>query len=302
MKRSSAFTPAGLGAASGGMLAWGIGIVLIKLTTSPFLVVAFYRHVLSLPLVWLAWRLSRDRTLPWRTAGVGGVIFAVHQVLHFGSLRYSTAAVVTILFSLQPIVVGAAGRWVTGEQTTVRFYAWATLAIAGCAVLIAASSGQPEATPLGTLMAVLNLGAWSAYFLATKRARQTVGTTSWLLVMILTSGACVGLLAVGTRQPFGAPSGDEWLLLALIAAVPATLGHLLVTWAHPRVHAAATSLVILGVPLVASVGAAIFVGEPFGPLHMLGAAIALGSAGAALRHLPARAQHQAAETYGEVAT
>ena len=300
--RTRAYTPAGLTAATSGVFVWAIGIIVIKLTVSPFLVVSFWRHAFSVPILVALWAFTSDKRLPWRAAGIGGLLFALHQVAHFGSLRYSTAAVVTILFALQPILVGLVGRRFVGEETTVRFFAWSTVAIGGCVIVVLASAGQPEATPLGTLLAVLNLVAWTAYYIATKRARAAVGTIAWLLVMTTVSGACVGLLALVARQSFVAPSTHEWLLLALLAVLPGTAGHLLVTWAQPRIHVAASSAVILGVPVVASVGAAIFLDEPFGPWHVLGALIALGGAAAAMRHLPPPVTEEAAERYGEVAT
>lgn len=301
-KTTRAYTPAGILAASAGTFTWGIGIILIKFTESPFLVASFYRHVFSVPILVLAWALSSDRRLPWRAAGVGGVLFATHQAAHFASLRYSTAAVVTIFFSLQPILVGAAGRRVTGEVATVRFYLWSLVAIAGCSIVVLASVRQPNASALGTLLAVVNLLVWSAYYLATKRAREHVGTISWLLVMLIVSGACIGGVGLLTRQSFGAPAGREWGYLAAIGILPGTIGHLFVTWAQPRIHAAASSVITLGVPIVAAVGAAIFLDEPFGPIHALGALIALGGAGVAMRYLPPPVAAQAAARYGEVAT
>lgn len=297
-----AYTPAGLAAAAGGTLAWGVGIVIIKLTVSPFLVVSFYRHVFSVPLLLLVWALGRDRSLPWRAAGVGGVFFAMHQVAHVGALRYSTAAVVTIFFSLQPILVGAAGRRFTGERTTVRFYLWAVVAVVGCGMLVLASSGQPNATAVGTALAVVNLLVWTAYYVATKKARAEVGTIPWLLVMTTVSGVIVGVTALVAGQSFASPDRREWLLLVSLAVIPGTIGHFLVTWAHPRIHAAASSVVILGVPIVSAIGAAIFVDEPFGPWHALGAAVAIAGSAVAMRHLPPTLTEEAAETYGEVAS
>src|SRR5439155_16210547 len=173
-----AYTTAGLLAAGAGTFSWGIGVVLVKVTTSPFLIVALYRHLFSLPIFLVAWVVTRDRAhkLPWVVAGVGGALFATHQIANFAALRHSTAAVVTIFFSLQPILVGAVGRRFTGERTTARFYLWAMVAVAGCAVLVLASGREPHATPLGTVLAVANLLAWSAYYLATKPARADVGT------------------------------------------------------------------------------------------------------------------------------
>jgi drug/metabolite transporter (DMT)-like permease len=297
-----AYTPAGVAAAMAGTFAWGVGIILIKLTTSPFLIATFYRHVFSVPIMLVAWVVVRDKRLPWRAATFGGLLFAAHQIVHFASLRYSTAAVVTIFFSLQPILVGAAGRRVTGEAATLRFYLWSLVAIAGCAAVVLASGDHPNATPLGTFLAVANLLIWSAYYLATKRARSQYGTVPWLLVMLTVSGTTIGLIALAARQPFGAPAGNEWLYLLALAIFPGTIGHLLVTWAQPRIHAAASSGIIIGVPIVAAVGAAIFADESFGPRQAVGALVALGGTVAAMRHLPPPVTSEAAERYGEVAT
>ncbi len=296
-----AYTPAGLLAAATGVFGWGVGVLIIKSTTSPFLVVAFYRHIISLPILFVAWQFTKDRTLPWRAASIGGVLFAVHQIAHLSSLRYSTAAVVTILFSLQPIIVGALGHRLVGELTTRRFYAWSLVAVSGCTVLVIASSGQAGSTPLGTVLAVANLVIWSAYYVATKRARATTGAIAWMLVMTLVSGMCITVLTLVFRQPLAVDS-RELGLLALLAIGPATGGHLLVTWSHTRVHVAASSALNLGVPIIASIGAALFLDEPFGPWQVIGALIALGGTLMAMRSLPPPVAEESAERFGEVAT
>jgi drug/metabolite transporter (DMT)-like permease len=303
--RTRAYTPAGVLAASCGVLAFGAGIVIIKETTSPFLVVAFWRHVFALPVLFVAWRLSKDRTFPWRTAGLGGLLFALHQLAHLSALRYSTAAVVTVFFAMQPIIVGAFGRRFVGEHATPSFFAWSGVAIVGCAIVVFASADQPHASALGTMLAVANLLVWSTYYVASKKARATMNTISWLFVMILVSTIVIAVLAVAFHEPFGRPfSGDshEWVLLLILAMIPGTAGHFLVTWAQPRIHVAASSALQLGVPIVASIGAAIFVHERFGPVHAIGALLAIGGAIAAMRHLPPPVTEEAATTFEELAT
>jgi drug/metabolite transporter (DMT)-like permease len=300
-KAARAYTPAGLGAASAGIVAWAMGNVVIKATTSSFLVVSLWRHALSLPLLLIAWLLGRDRSLPWRAAGIGGALFAAHQAFHISALRYSTVAVVTIFFSLQPLLIGAAGRRFVGERASVRFFAWSLVAVAGCAIVVVSSSGLKAARPLGTLLAVLDLATWSAYYLATKRARASVGTVNWLLVMTLTSGALIAVACVVAGQGVGSPSPREWALLTTLA-ISATVGHFLVTWAQPRIHVAASSALILGVPIMSAVGAAIFVNEPFGPAQAIGGLVAICGAGIAMRHLPPPVTQEATARFGEVAT
>ncbi len=297
-----AYTRSGVAAAAGGTFLWGIGSVLIKLTTSPVLMVIFYRLLIGIPLLAIVWWFGRDRSLPWRVAGIGGILFAAHQMAHFSSLRYSTVAVVTIFFSLQPLVVGAAGKRVTGEGTTPRFYLWATVAIVGCAILVLASHGSGKTTTLGNVLAVANLFLWCAYYLATKRARERVGTLPWLFVMTLVAAACVGAVALVSRQPFTPPHGHELVLLTALAVGPGTLGHFLVTWAQPRIHAAASSAIIIGVPVVAAIGAAMFAHEPFTSMEAVGAVVALGGAAIAMRYLPPPVTTDAADVYGEATT
>jgi|SRR5581483_2219786 len=299
-----AYTTIGLLAAGAGTFTWGLGPVFVKLTSMPLLVLVLYRHLISFPIFVIAWLLTRDRAakLPWRVAGVGGVLFAVHQMSNFAALRHSTAAVVTIFFSLQPILVGVLGRRVTGERATRRFYVWAGVAVAGCAVLVLASAEQPHASALGTVLAATNLFAWSAYYLATKRARAQVGTVPWLLVMTIVSGTIIGFIALVTRAPMGSVSGHDWIFLAALGILPGAFGHLLVTWAHPQVHAAASSVMVLAVPIVGTLGAAMFAHEPFSAWEAVGAAIAIAGAGVAMRHLPPPVTAEAAERFGEVAT
>jgi drug/metabolite transporter (DMT)-like permease len=297
-----AYTPAGILAAAGGVFTWGLGVVFIKLTDSSFLVVSFYRHVFSLPLLLLVWAFHKDKRLSWRAAGIGGVLFAAHQLANFSALRHASAATVTILFSIQPIIVGALGGRFVGEEATTRFYLWSTVAVAGCAVVVFSSTGDATTSPLGAALAVTNLVAWCAYYLASKRARESVTTISWMLVMTLVSGAIVGAIALIARAPFGEPSGNEWLFLIAVGVLPGTVGHLLVTWAHPRIHVAASSALILGVPIIATAGTAVFVGEPFGPWQAVGGVLALGATANAMRHLPSPVAAEAAEHYGEVAS
>jgi drug/metabolite transporter (DMT)-like permease len=195
----------------------------------------------------------------------------------------------------------AGGRFV-GERATNRFYLWSLVAVAGCAIVVIGSTGVGSATPFGTFLSVMNLLAWSAYYLATKRARAEVDTVSWLLVMTFVSGCVMGLIALVARQPLGSPSGNEWLLLLALAIPSATVGHFLVTWAQPRIHVAASSALILGVPILSALGAAVFLDEPFGPWQAVGGLIAVGGAAVAMRHLPPPVNEEAAGRFGEVAT
>ena len=66
-------------------------------------------------------------------------------------------------------------------------------------------------------------------------------------------------------------------LLVGLAMVSGTLGHVLMNWAHAHASAFVVSIMLLGVPVLASVGAAVFLGEVLGPAQIAGGAVVLGS-------------------------
>lgn len=119
-----------------------------------------------------------------------------------------------------------------------------------------------------------NLFAFTAYFLCTKRSRQegapTLTLTAALLVVAFFVVTPVALLGDGRLSLTPVELG----LIALLALVPGN-GHLLVNWAHERVSAALASLLLAAVPVLATLWAFVFLGEAFGPRHLVGMLIVI---------------------------
>jgi drug/metabolite transporter (DMT)-like permease len=87
-----------------------------------------------------------------------------------------------------------------------------------------------------------------------------------MLVVVFASG-----------QDFGRPAAWEWAVFAFIAIFPGTLGHVLSNWAHPHVSAFVASIILLAVPVVASAGAYLLLGESLNGLQLTGGAIVLAA-------------------------
>jgi drug/metabolite transporter (DMT)-like permease len=64
-------------------------------------------------------------------------------------------------------------------------------------------------------------------------------------------------------------TASDWWLVGLLALIPGN-GHLLLNWAHPRVSAALSSLMLAAIPLLSSIWARLVYGEPYGPRHVVG--------------------------------
>lgn len=264
------------------VIIWGLSSVLVKQTTLGALHLAFYRLWCGVGVMAVIAALSRRRPR-WRSllaSAAGGALFGFNILLYFGGIKATSIADVTLISALQPgLVMVVAGR-LFGERVTVRDLAWTAIAFFGIATFVAGSSSTPVWSLRGDVLAVGALFAWTAYFLVTKRVRSRVESVEYQMGVMVFASLVVTPVTLLSRQPFRPVAPRDWLLIAVIALVPGAGGHLLLTWAHRHVEARVSSLVLVGVPVVAATAAFVFLGEPVGPLQAVGGAIVVIAIGA----------------------
>ena len=265
----------GVGAVALASAAFSLGFVIVKLTGLPPPIIATYRLGIGVTFLGsVALLLRTPWPQRWRAVAASGLFFAAHQLLYTGATLHTSIAVVTLVGALKPLVVALVSASTVGERVSRGFLGWSLVAVAGVVVVVHAGQGWAGHSLLGDALAVLNLFAATGYFLATKRARVQGAPT--LTLTACTQG--IALVAVAPSLLFVAsgplPTGGarSWLLLALLALGPGN-GHLLVNWALRRLSAALSSLVLMGVPLLASAWAHVVFGEPYTVEHAIGMAI-----------------------------
>lgn len=280
---------------------WGCSNVVIKLTSVSGMVASFYRLSFALPLIWIVALSSKDARArldanwAWHCL-VGGILFSVHQVLFFNSLKLTSVANVAILGALQPmLVLLVAGPWF-GESVGRREVGLSGLAIAGTVLAIAGAYGAPSWSPLGDSLAVANLFAFTAYFLWSKRVRASVGATEYIAGMTTVAAIIITLTCLATGQSLDSPAATDWPLLVFLALVPGTVGHFLSNWAHAHTTAFAMSVLFLAVPIVAAAGAFLVLDEALAPQQLLGGGLTLFAIAAMLRPAARPADTAAATT------
>lgn len=265
---------AGLAAVVTAVLGFSWGFILVKVIPLAPAALAAWRlglGAVGLGAVALAWRL------PWpRLRGamlLAGAAFGAHQLLFVTATRLTSVAVVTLLMSLQPLVVALLSRRTVGERVPPALVGWSLVGIAGVALTLLATSGDAVRSPVGDLLAVANLAAFTAYFLAAKRTRAGgVPTLTFTATFLGVALVVVAPMAALEGPSALAVDASAVALLALLAFGPGS-GHLLLNWAHPRVSAALASLALATVPALASLWAHLVLGEPLGVWHGLGLAL-----------------------------
>ncbi len=274
-ERASRGSGAGLAAVLTASTVFSWGFVIVKALGLPAPTIAVARLAIGASVLLVAALIFRvrwpDNLLPVLLAGV---FFGAHQLLYIISTQLTSIAIVTLVTALQPLVVSVVSLRTVGEPVPRALRLWALVAVASVLVIVHADLGDPSQTLLGDVLAVVNLFAFTAFFLFAKRARLDGAPTLTLTASIFGTAMLVVLPALLFVSPAVPMHRWQWGLIALLALGPGN-GHLLLNWAHSRVSATLASLALGAVPLLASIWAHFVFGEPYGIEHVAGMLLAM---------------------------
>jgi drug/metabolite transporter (DMT)-like permease len=268
-------TRAGTIAAATAVLLWGSGNVLVKYIHLAGPALAFNRLWMG-SVVFTAAFLLRGGRLSRRAmviAAPGGIAFGLDVVLFFTSVKHTTVADASIIGALQPAVIFLVAGRMFGERVTGRTIWWSAAAGIGVVLAVLGSAKGAGRTPYGDFLATLALAAWVWYFIASKRAREQLGALEYQAALTIVAAIVVTPVAL-TAGSVSARTPTTAALVLLLVAVPGG-GHLLMNWAHEHCSISLASLVTLGIPVVGTIGAAIFLSEQVTAIQVAGMALVL---------------------------
>jgi drug/metabolite transporter (DMT)-like permease len=266
------------------VLFWGLGNVLVKHIRLSGISLAFNRLALGSVVFTAAVYLTGGRiTLrSLRCAAAGGVAFGLDIALFFTSLKHTSVADASVITALQPALVFLVAGRLFGERVTARTLWWTLLAAAGVMVAVFGSASGAGRTAYGDLIAAGSLGAWAWYFVASKQAREQLSALEYQAAMTIVAVIVVAPMAlIGGHDLVVHDSATAgWVLVMVL--VPGG-GHLLANWAHRYAPITLMSMVTLGIPVVATIGAALLLGEPVTLVESVGIALVVIAIGMVLR-------------------
>ncbi|MBX9393430.1 DMT family transporter [Streptomyces sp. TRM72054] len=282
--RNASRRPEALVAVSAATILLGSGPVAVGLTTLPTEQVVVLRLVMALPIVAVT-ALAVRRWLSARVfllALPGALLFSLHIFLFFSAVRTTSVADVTFIQALQPLIVIAVAPRLFGERSGLRGMLLALGGIVGVLLVVLGSAENGSMHPGGELLAVANLFAWTAYFLTSKRIRARVGAVEYQASVNIVGGVLALPVAIFIGLDPRVVSASNWLLLLYVTVAAGIVGHALLNWAHPHVEALTSSMLVLMAPVVASIGAAIFLHQPITIAAACGGALVLACASRAV--------------------
>lgn len=264
---------------------WGVTGVIVKSTDMPGTAITFWRVLFGIPILAAAAAIQGQLTkegafLPCLGAGL---LFGASIVLYFVALRHTTIANVTLIGAMTPVAVALFSSKAVGERVRLRSAVFILTATAGVALAVLGAVGRPGRSGGGDLAAVGSLAFFVAYFFASKRLRASTPNSRYNLLMTVGALLPGGLALVATKAPMFGYSLYDYVLVALIALFPGSMGHWLVNWAHTRLDAATSATIQLGVPIVAILLGWVVVDEKLSAMALAGCAVALASIFATIR-------------------
>ena len=275
----------GMAGAGFAVLCFSVGPLLVKAGHLPGLTLAFYRLWVGFVFMALVQLLLRG-ALTWRAikaSALGGLLFGVNVSFFFSAVRATTVADASLITAIQPALLLLVAGPLFGERVTVRTVLLTALAIGGVALVVVGSSGTPEWSLRGDLLAVGALVTWAGYFVASKRARDQLDALEYMASVMGIAAVVLTPVALLSGQHLGGLMARDWLYLLGFVLVPGAGGHLMLSWSHRYVDVSVSSIIVVAAPVLSSLAAVFVVDEPLGAVQLLGGLVVLVAIAAVVR-------------------
>jgi O-acetylserine/cysteine efflux transporter len=268
------------------VLLWAVNNVGMKvgIAVVPPLAFVFARFavVIAVVWVWIGWRRMPVRIAPRDFplfALVGFTGFGAYNVLIAIGFERTSAFSAALLISLGPVCTMILARLIGLERPTLWQWLATALALLGVLVFVGDKlhgEGLGVAAS-GDLIIIAAAPLFGIYGLAVRPLTARYGatvTTAWAVTVGLATIAPWSLPAAADVA-WGDLAPPIWGSVVYAAVASMLIGYTLMAWAITRSGVARTAPYLLLVPVGTGIISALLLGESFGPLKIVGAAMVL---------------------------
>ena len=267
-----------------GVFALSTSAIWVRVAGAPSGVTAFYRLFLTTLMLlpfFLGSRTCRKevgniRAGQWRRMIAAGVFLALHYLLWFESLNYTSTASSTVIVCLQPLFSMALECFILKQRIRPSALLGCFVALLGSAIIGFGDFRISGQGLLGDILAFVAAGVIALYFFIGQGIRQEISALTYSVLSYGTSSAVLLLyvflrgdaLTGYTGQTYGA-----FLGLALIGTVG---GQFLFNLLLKQLPASAVTMSILGEPIGTCILAYLFLHEGISGQQLLGIVTIVG--------------------------
>jgi drug/metabolite transporter (DMT)-like permease len=242
-----------------GVVSISTSAIMVKLSSAPSGVIAFYRLFFSVllmsPIFLLKYvsELSLITKRDWLFTGISGVFLSFHFILWFESLQYTSVASSTVLVTLQPLFAFVGTYFFFKETLSLKAILCGVFAVIGSVIISWGDFKISGSALYGDMLALIACALITAYLLfgQTVRKRLSLITYTFVVYSISTITLLVYVLIKG--EALIGYGENEWILFCLLAIIPNLLGHSFLNWALKWLSTSTISMAILFEPVGATI-------------------------------------------------
>ncbi|WP_453994241.1 DMT family transporter [Bacillus nitroreducens] len=264
-----------------GVIAVSTSAIFVKLANAPAAVIAFYRLFFTVLLMFPLFVLKHRKELKgitkkdWLYSAISGVFLALHFILWFESLNYTSVTSSTVLVTMQPVFAFIGTFFLFKEKIGLGAILSTCLALVG-SIIISWGDFQVSGTALfGNFLAIVSCMMITAYLLFGQTVLKRLSLIAYTFVVYSFSTITLFLYVVILKQPLGGYAGQDWMYFLLLAIVPTLLGHNLFNWSLKWVSTSTISVSILFEPVGAAILAYFILSEKILHTQVIGGIIIL---------------------------
>lgn len=240
-----------------GVAALSTSAIFVKLADAPSSVTAFYRlfftALVLLPfLVFDRKKRAELRSLTpvkWCLLVLSGLLLAVHYVMWFESLRYTSVSSSTVLVSLQPLFSLLFGFLFLRETAKKSAVVGCLIAILGSCIIGWGDFQVSADALLGDILALAAAGVISLYFLIGQVVRKELGAVAYSVPGYFSSAFFLLLYALVQGDALTGYSPSTWGAFLGLAFLSTIGGQFVFNLLLKHVSATAVTMSILGEPV-----------------------------------------------------
>jgi drug/metabolite transporter (DMT)-like permease len=265
------------------VFAWGFGPLLVRGVDASSGTIVFWRLWMAMPVMFTAAYFTGGRvSLPLlKAVFVPGVLFGISTLVGFSSYQTTSIANATLIGALQPALMLFIGPLLFGDRSSARQILLAVIALGGISTVVLGASHSSGASIHGDVLALINLGLFTTYFVRMKQVRNRgVHSIALIAGVFFIAALTVTPWVLLTSDDLGAIHGLDWLSIVGMVVLTGLVGHGLMTWAQRHLDITVASLLSLGSPVISAVGAWVLFGQQLSVVQIGGAIVVLAALGA----------------------
>ncbi|RYL95927.1 DMT family transporter [Sporolactobacillus sp. THM7-4] len=256
--------------------------IFVKLSSAPAPIIAFYRMAFSalilLPFIFMGKSLNELRLMPWKQwlwSILSGIFLAVHYILWFESLRFTSIASSTVIVTLQPIFAFIGGYFLYAERLSILAVCGGLMSILGSFIIGFGDFQIGGMALFGDILAFIAAMMITIYFLIGQHVRKTISLVPYAFIGYASSSLFLVIYSLAVRVPFTGYPAKDWVWFFSLAFVSTILGHSIFNWLIKWLNTSTISMSILGEPVGTYIFAFFIFGDRLTPAQIIGSGIIL---------------------------